>query len=161
MAAKRKEVNHRFTGRYAALMDGTLELKDLDVEELARGQLKDKNGRFTGSPPKALPVAMIKKMQAEFFRRGDKLFEDSYVDAVTIIGRIMRSPRVDPAVRLKAATYIVERVRGKAPEVVVIAGEEKPWQKLLASIIVGTPDEVDGALEITDAEVVSDEDDSL
>lgn len=140
----------RISGRYKQLIDGTLPVEELDDEELARCQLKDKNGRFTGKPPTFLPRALVLRMQREFFKRGDDLFAKSYVEAVKTMTNIMTDVNVDESVRLKAAQYVVERVRGKTPEHVVVSAEDAPWQKILTKIIVDS-----GAVgEIVDAEIV-------
>jgi hypothetical protein len=140
----------RVSGRYKDLIEGTIPIESLDVEELARCQLKDKNGRFTGKPPSFLPASLVKRMRSEFFKRGDDLFTNAYVTAVQTMTRIMVDPKVDDAVRLKAAQYVVERVRGKTPEHVIVTGEDAPWQRILSRIVVG-PEEIEN---IVDAEVV-------
>lgn len=150
-------INFTVTGRYAQLMTGELDVADLDAEELARCQLKDKNGNFTGTPPKYLPAELIKQMRREFFRRGDKLFEDSYVEAVQQMVKIMRDPKVKADVQLKAAQYIVERVRGKTPDILVVEGEQQPWQLVLTRITTGDVAALESAAVIEDAEIVDEE----
>lgn len=144
----------RISGRYKDLIDGTLDISTLDDEELARCQLKDKDGHFRGKPPTYLPRSLVLKMQREYFKRGDDLFAKSYVTAVESLVRTMTDPMVDDAVRLKAAIYVVERVRGKTPESVIITAEDAPWQRLLSKIIVG-PDAIG---DVVDAEIVEDDD---
>lgn len=142
------------TGRYADLIAGRINIEDLSPEELARGQLKDRNGHFTGRPPKFLPRELVMRMRREFLARGDKAFEDSYLDAVMEMKRIMTSPKVDDAVRLKAAIYIVERVGGKTPEHIEMK-VDAPWMGMLQRMIVpvaaleGSADD-----DIEDAEVI-------
>jgi hypothetical protein len=143
-------VEVRISGRYKDLMDGTLSVEELDDEELARCQLKDKNGKFTGKPPTFLPRSLVLRMQREFFKRGDDLFAKSYVTAVKTMTDIMTDPMVDESVRLKAAQYVVERVRGKTPEHVVVSAEDAPWQKILTKIIVAAEEVGD----VVDAEIV-------
>jgi hypothetical protein len=140
----------RISGRYKQLIDGEIDIETLDDEELARCQLKDKNGRFTGKPPTFLPRSLVLRMQREFFKRGDDLFAKSYVEAVKTMTRTMTDPMVDPAVQIKAAQYVIERVRGKTPDHVVVTGDDAPWQRILSRIIVG-PDEIS---DIVDAEIV-------
>lgn len=142
----------RVTGRYVQLLKGELKVEDLDEEELARCQLKDRNGKFTGRPPKYLPRSIVMAMKKEFLERGDQLFSESYVDAVKTFGRIMRDPRVDPAVQLKAAQYVVERIAGKTPERIELT-TDAPWQVMLEKIIVRHND-LDNVIE---AEVVDEE----
>lgn len=142
------------SGRYKDLMEGKIDVADLSPEELARGQLKDKNGRFTGRPPKFLPRDLVMRMRREFLARGDKAFEDSYLDAVNEMKRIMTSAKVDDAVRLKAAIYIVERVGGKTPEHIEMK-VDAPWMGMLQRMIVPVAALEESAADgIEDAEVV-------
>lgn len=147
-------VDLRITGRYAMLLDGRLSVEELDDEELARCQLKDKNGKFTGRPPKALPAELVRRMKQEFFRRGDDIFEKGYVEAVETMLKIMRQSD-DDAIRLKAAQYVVERVRGKTPDKVVVEGDQAAWAVIASKIFVDAR-----SLEnIVDAEVLEDDGD--
>lgn len=109
-------VDVRVTGRYADLLTGELDIEDLDIEELARGQLKDKNGRFTGRPPKFLPRQIVDKMRTEHHRRVNAVLEESLSDVVKVMRGVAKDRKADPAVRLKAAIYIYERFMGKVPD---------------------------------------------
>jgi len=140
-----------FSGRYKELMDGTLTYDDLDVEELARGRLRNKNGNFAGRPPRALPTEMVKAMRREFFKRGDAMFEDNYIMAIKTMVSIMKYSD-DDAVRFRAAQYVVERIAGKTPEHVSIS-VDAPWQVLLSKILV-PPEELDN---IVDADVLDED----
>ena len=145
-------VDVRITGRYAMLLDGRLSVEDLDDEELARCQLKDKNGKFTGRPPKVLPAELVRRMKQEYFKRGDEIFERGYAEAVTRLLKMSADPRVDDMVRYKALTYIIERVRGKTPDKVIVE-PDAAWAVIASKIMVP-------ALEsIVDAEVIEDDDD--
>lgn len=109
-------VDVRVTGRYAKLLTGELEIEDLDTEELARGQLKDKNGRFTGRPPKFLPRQILDQMRSEHHKRVNAVLEESLSDVVKIMRGVAMDKKADPATRLKAAIYIYERFMGKVPD---------------------------------------------
>lgn len=146
-------VELRITGRYADLLAGRLSVEDLDMEELARCQLKDKNGKFTGRPPKYLPADLVQRMKREFFKRGDAIFEESYVDAVNVMRDIAINEKYDEGVRLRAAQYIVERVRGKTPDILVVE-TEKPWQVAIQRMVVAAS-ELPAAIE--DAEVIEED----
>jgi hypothetical protein len=150
-------IEFKVTGRYADLISGRLPVSALDPEELARCQLKDKNGHFTGVPPKYLPETLVKAMRREFFRRGDKLFEDSYVAAVEQMVKIMKDPKVKPDVQLKAAQYVVERVRGKTPDILIVEGEQQPWQLVLTRITTADVPAIESTAVIEDAVIVDEE----
>lgn len=152
------------TGRYADLLSGKLAVEDLDFEELARCQLKDKNGRFTGRPPKYLPADLVKRMRNEFFKRGDAMFAENYEKCIGVMVDLAMSKFTEDATRFRAAQYVIERVRGKIPDRVEITADEAAWQTAMArafvraselpegSVVAGSSDE-----DIIDAEVVGEE----
>lgn len=114
-------VEVRIHGRYAQLLlpedhEDHLGVEDLDIEELAKGKLKDKNGKFTGRPPKFLPRQIFDAMRSEYYKRVNALLEESLSDQVKTMIEISQDPEVEPATRLKAAIYVYERFMGKVPE---------------------------------------------
>ena len=120
----------RVFGRYAQLLlppehPDHLSVEDLDIEELAKGKLKDKNGRFTGRPPKLLPRQIIDAMRKEHYKRVNAVLEESLSDMVKTMRAIALDPTADDAVRLKAAIYVYERFMGKIPDRVDINTESK------------------------------------
>jgi hypothetical protein len=120
----------RVQGRYARLLydddhPDKLRIEDLDLDELAKGQLKDKNGRFTGRPPKFLPRQIIDAMRNEHYKRVNALLEESLSDMVKVMRDIAKSKNEDGGTRLKAAIYVYERFMGKTPERINITNEAK------------------------------------
>lgn len=114
-------IDVRVAGRYACLLlpedhPDHIPISDLDTEELARGQLKDKNGRFTGRKPKFLPRQIVDAMRSEHYARVNGLLEESLSDQVKNMIEIANNRRNDPGVRLKAAIYVYERFMGKIPD---------------------------------------------
>lgn len=110
----RSEVKH--SGRYQDLIDGTISVEDLTTEELAKGRLMDKNGRFQGRPPKFLPRQLVDAMRSEHYRRVNSVLEESLSDMVKTMRAIAKDPDEDGATRLKAAIYVYERFMGKTPD---------------------------------------------
>jgi hypothetical protein len=114
-------IDLRVAGRYAQLLlppehPDHLPVEDLDTEELAKGRLRDKNGHFTGRPPKLLPRQIHDAMQAEHYKRVNAVLEESLSDIVKVMRGVAMDRAADPAVRLKAAIYIYERFMGKVPD---------------------------------------------
>lgn len=105
-----------YSGRYKALVEGDLGVEDLDTEELAKGRLKDKNGNFTGRPPKFLPRQLVDAIRAEHHKRINAALEESLSDTVKTMRAIMNDKREDGATRLRAAIYVYERFMGKTPD---------------------------------------------
>jgi hypothetical protein len=115
----------QYSGRYKALVEGTLSVEDLDTEELAKGRLKDKNGTFTGRPPKFLPRQLVDAMRSEHYKRVNSVLEESLSDMVKTMRAIALDPKQEGSVRLKAAVYVYERFMGKTPDrIQVIKGDK-------------------------------------
>lgn len=115
----------RFSGRYRQLVEGTIGVEDLDTEELAKGRLKDKNGKFTGRPPKYLPRQLVDAMRSEHYRRVNAVLEESLSDQVKVMRDIAKDETVEAATRLKAAIYVYERFMGKTPDKVEVLRGDK------------------------------------
>lgn len=128
-------------GKMAKLLAGEISVEDMDDEELARGQFKDQGGKFRGRPPKAVPKVLHDKMVSELLKRGQFMFQESYLSAIRTFENIALDPLNEPKDRLKAAQYIIERLAGKVPDKVVIQSAD-PWQQIIDDIIVHDPDVV-------------------
>lgn len=124
------QIDVRVGGRYAQLLlpedhPNHLSIEDLDIDELSKGRLKDKDGKFRGRPPKFLPRQIIDAMKKEHYKRVNAVLEESLSDMVKTMRSIALNPKADDAVRLKAAIYVYERFMGKVPDRVEVAGESK------------------------------------
>jgi hypothetical protein len=120
----------RVQGRYAQMLlpedhEDHISVHDLDIEELARGQLKDKNGKFTGRPPKVLPREIVDAMRNEHHKRVNGILEQSLPQQVKTMIEISQNKKADPGVRLKAAIYVYERFMGRTPEKINITAESR------------------------------------
>lgn len=121
-------VDIRVGGRYAQMMlpedhEDYLGPEDLDLEELASGRLKDKNGKFSGRPPKFLPRQIVDAMRSEHYKRVNGLLEESLSDQVKTMIEISSDIDVDPSTRLKAAIYVYERFMGRTPDRPAVTAE--------------------------------------
>lgn len=123
MGAGYSKVKH--SGRYQQLIDGDITVEDLDTEELAKGRLKDKDGKFRGRPPKFLPRQLVDAMRTEHHRRINAALEESLSDTVRTMRAIMKDPEADSATRLRAAIYVYERFMGKTPDRVEVNRGDK------------------------------------
>lgn len=149
--------------RMLELLNGKLDVSTLDDEELARGQFKDKNGRFSGQPPKVLPRVVYQRLTKELFRRADVKLQQSLLDAVETMVNIATSEYAENKDKIKAATWIFERLRGKVPETISIT-QERPFEILLQGIVAGDRTAPKSLESYVDAEIVEDdeeEDDGL
>lgn len=124
------QIDVRVGGRYAQLLlpedhPNHLPVEDLDIEELSKGRLKDKNGNFSGRPPKFLPRQLIDAMRKEHYKRVNSVLEESLSDMVKVMRSIATDRKADDATRLKAAIYVFERFMGKIPDRVNVSAESK------------------------------------
>lgn len=106
----------------------------LTAEELARGQLMDKNGNFQGRPPSFVPKAFHDACIKELLGRGRILYKENYVKAIEAMTAIASSSTAKESDRIKAATFVIERLEGKVPDKLEI-GVSDPWQTIISGIV--------------------------
>jgi hypothetical protein len=142
---KKIRVGRRFTELDDMVRQGKITMKEfvatLEPEELVRGKLRDKNGNFTGAPPKWVPAEFHSECVRELLRRGQEMYRDSFLVAIEVFTKVADGsiPGVDPKDRLKAAQYIWERVEGKVPDRVEVAHAE-PWETIISGIVAEAED---------------------
>lgn len=147
--------------RFQKLCQGIISVEDLDDEELARGQCRNRDGGFSARPPKMIPKAVHDRMVEQLFERANQAFKVALVPAVETLGKIAIGDAYEPADRIKAASLIVDRVMGKNAEVIVHK-QDSPWELALSTITGGSRAESRKARgldpetgEPIDAEIVS------
>lgn len=114
-----------YSVRYKDLIEGRIKLEDLTTEELARGRLMDKDGKFRGRPPNFLPRQFVEMMRTEHYKRVNSILEESLSDMVKTMRAIALDPTQDAAVRLKAAIYVYERFFGRTPDRIEVSRGSK------------------------------------
>lgn len=113
------EVTSRLTGsvrippRVAALLDGEIDVHELDDEELARGYPRAVDGTFKGKPPDVIPRHMYNRMQRELFERANRELKSGLVDVAEMMIGFARNTELDPKVRMDCAKWVFERIMGK------------------------------------------------
>lgn len=116
--------------------------ESLEPEELARGQLADKDGGFRGRPPALVPRAFHDACMKELHRRFNEKMQGRLLSAVDELIDLSRRGRMDPKDQAKTLIYIIERVMGPVPKTVEVR-QEQPWQMtvqgLLRPSVDGTP----------------------
>lgn len=137
----------RAWGRMIAMLEKTgMSMEDfvatLTPEELVRGKLRDKNGNFTGRPPTWVPAEFHRACIRELMRRGKELWQLNYLEAITAMTEVAtgRVKGVRASDRIKAAQFVIERLEGKTPEIVLV-GHDEPWQVIIDDIVAQVPDE--------------------
>lgn len=104
------------TPRMRDLAEGRLKIEDLDWEELTRGQLRDKNGRFSGAAPAMLPRDWHDALAKEILRGAEAEFRKNFDMTMEVLMQMIRDPRTASRERLAALQYVQERVIGKIAE---------------------------------------------
>lgn len=136
--------------RWAMLIDGRLKIEDLDDEELQRGELRNRAGRFGGKQPQWIPRQFIQAMQRQIVSRAADGWHQNLMQAQEQLIALGMDPKVDAGVRFRALTYIIERSTGKIPDKVEMTGTIKPYEELLDAV------EIVRDVEIIEGEVVED-----
>jgi primosomal protein N'' len=73
------------------------------------------------------------RVQRELFRRAGEQLKTNLIAASQTMSDIATNKELDPAVRMKAAQWLIERLMGKTPEVTTQI-DEKRYEKLLSDI---------------------------
>lgn len=106
----------RTNGRNGDLLLDPESIKDWDDEELQRGYRKDKNGRFTGRPPKIIP----KLVHDEFVRRTIAKAKHDIIaivpELVDQMKKLLENPATDDKAKVALMKLLMEHVFGKAPQ---------------------------------------------
>ena len=135
----RKQITFRIGKRWSQIItevkDGQYTWEEftesLDPEELVRGQLKDRNGRFQGRPPALVPRAFHDACQRELHRRFNDKIRDRLLGAVDELIELSKaSGGMEAKDRAKVLTYLIERVMGPVPKQVNISTDQ-PWEGLV------------------------------
>jgi len=108
--------------------------ESLDPEELARGQLKDKNGGFGGRPPALVPRAFHDACMKELHRRFNEKMQGRLLGAVDDLISLSSNGKMDGKDQAKTLIYIIERVMGPVPKTVEVR-QEQPWQMTVQGLL--------------------------
>lgn len=114
-----------------------------DLEELARGRPRDKNGKWVGRVPNWITTEITKEAKRRLMAETFGHLASHATTAVKVLVRLMTStevddrgkPIVDPATQLKAAQFVLENILGK-PKAVIELEAEAFTRSVLASAIV-------------------------
>lgn len=123
--------NRLMTPRMRDLAEGRLKIEDLDWEELTRGQLRDKNGGFSGKGPALLPREWHDAIAAEIVRGADAQFRKNFDGAMATMVRMATDPMVPAREQLAAAQYVIERTIGKIPDKQEVKSELTVFEKAI------------------------------
>lgn len=125
--AIRRNARHR-ARRAGAKLERELEiiyekpLDEWDLEELARGRPRARNGTWAGGSPRWLTPAIREESQKRFQEMARGQLVGHLEAAISVVGELATCDEVDergnfivPAsVRLSAATYVIDQILGRA-----------------------------------------------
>lgn len=131
MPTGRNRNNHGLSDRYELLVTGEIKIEDLDTEELMRGQLMDKNGHFTGRPPKAIPRNFHQAAVRELIHRSEKNLLGKLMNMYDVLEEVAMNKHTNGQARVQAAVYIIERISGKIPDRSQVSLEVTKFQELV------------------------------
>lgn len=159
-----------YGSRYQQFKNGQLGVIDLDDEELAYQVIKPRSMMkvdFRNQSSK--DVIQLRKqtltneqraaMADELMRRREADLQAALGGAIKSLIDISTSDVYEGADRVKASTFIIEKVMGKAPEKLQIE-QTKPWETVFSGVAGGTREEARAARELdnfVDVEVVNDD----
>ena len=90
-----------------AIADGEItDFSDWSVEELVRGQRKNKRGNWTGKRPKLLPAQLVQELARRQGRHAMALLSAHLVDAAQVIIEIAKKRRQAPQGQTFALTAV-------------------------------------------------------
>jgi hypothetical protein len=128
----------RVSATSVAVINGEDDLSTWDDEELERGMRRGKDGRFR-KPPVLVAKAVHDELVKRRMSRAYDLLRESTYDAVVVLRSVALDEDADAKVRVEAASTILDRVLGKAPQHVSL-DIEAPWMKIMAEAIVSRDD---------------------
>lgn len=106
----------------------------LTEEELARGQLMDSNGAFTGKVPQLVPREFLLACQREQKRRFEELFSSEVLGITRQYLAMAQNGNVKDETRARMMQYAMERIFGPIPKEVRIA-QAAPWESMVVNVI--------------------------
>lgn len=109
-------------------------VETLDPDELARGQLKDKNGKFQGRPPKMVPREFLLACQRELKAQFEFLFSKDVLKVTQQYLQMAQRGDIKDETRAKMLQYAMERVFGGIPKDLRIS-QEAPWESMVVNVM--------------------------
>jgi hypothetical protein len=127
--------------RTADILDGLEDLSAWDDEELLRGQRRDRNGNFTGVPPKVVPQVVHAQRVRRTMSKAHEILRVSTVDALELLRDVVNDLDAPLPSRLQAAQLILDRTIPKTADVNLTLSprEEPPWLAALKGALTIVP----------------------
>jgi len=141
--------------RYQQFLARQIGIDDLYDDEVLNFGFRGKDGRIF--KPKNITREMVMAFTKATYERALDSLKANALEAVKTLTSIMMDDAVDANVRVKAATEVLDRTLGKAPQTVQLVGNA-PWEEVFQGIASISREDSRKArgVETIDAEVVAD-----
>lgn len=151
--------NTEAMSRYQLYLARQINVDDLDDDEIMNFGFRNKDGRIF--KPKNISREMVQAFTKALYERSLDTLKANALEAVKTLTTIMMDDQVDANVRIKAATEVLDRTLGKAPQTVHLSADA-PWQQVFNGLATLSREESRAArgLEVVEGEVVEDNGDS-
>lgn len=120
--------------RWAMLLDGTITVKDLDIEELKAMRVRGKDG-VINKRRATIPSHLAHAMRNEFISRAMTKMEDALPEVIDALVEIAKDPDAQESSRVKAIGMVMERVMGRTALDVHVSGSG--FDEVAAQVVTG------------------------
>lgn len=146
--------------RVTKVIQQLIPIHDLSDEEILGAYIINSEGRKISTVQLGPRVHQL--LTKELFRRMNHMMSMELPAMITTMTDIAKSDLVEPADRIKAATWVAERVMGKTPDVVILGKTETPYETIFETVESGSRESYRTksieSTRILDAETVDDPD---
>ena len=118
--------------RVQQFMSGLISVSDLDDDEIIGAYVRNNEGRPIIN--KKLGAKFQQQMTQELIRRMHRLMQMKLPNMIKAMIDIAESDFAEPADRIRASQYVIDRVMGKTPDVVFHGGTDQPYEAILSGI---------------------------
>lgn len=132
-------------------------ITEWDLEELAHGRPRSRNGKFMGATPKWITPVVVREAKRRLMSEAFGNLAAHMEDAVQTIYNLMMSeevdekgkPIVDARTRLDAAKFIIENILGKPKAIIEVEGNDVTRAAIAAAIVLddGLPQDMPRVIE--------------
>lgn len=126
----------RVNNRALAFARGELTMDDLDADEIARAQFRNKAGDFRGRPadmvPREFATELMRRHQEMVFRE----LSTQVLQALKTLDNVMKHGGIGDQARVKAAEIVLQYNIGKVPDKIEIKGELETWEHRVDAAVV-------------------------
>jgi hypothetical protein len=117
-------------------LQGFVKIDELTDEEVQGLFIYNDAGQKVDSI--ALGMKMHQQIAQELHRRMNRFLQTKTASMLNVMVDIAESELVEPADRIKAATWVAERTLGKTPDVVIHGTLEQPYETIFETIDAGS-----------------------